>query len=1566
MLAVALFMFSASLVPQYLVPVSDYNTIQSDTNIPVFGEPFTEKERFFSLSDESAQGVLDPLTIEQVGFTHSGTISARTDTNPNVAYSMFLDESHGWLGSRADVYVRDLTMLYALNGTFSEGTSAGNTIYPNGVPDYYPYGWGATSSFGDPNEIQRVRYENTGREYILVENKARNTNNPQHEFTHYAGTTVFWNQTIDTGSATDFILSFDYLYDRGPIDGTGPDPVPGTGYVEVAVDSSVIYSISLKDLAERDLWYSTGEIPITIGAASGPVDFTIGIRINSTFVLDADEDYDYDNPAEDGFDNAEFFTVLFDDVSFIAADPPSFEQVDLQYTVEGITRPILGSNGAGSASVPKSDYWTIDPVDMQISSNTTVSFEYDAYLRSHRFSDSTWTTAPTAFGAQYSVNLDESPQIQFYTYLGFLGDYVNLTTRAWFPSDWENVTVLDPFLTDETSSCDVYPDYVEIPTSLMSQLGWWAFSLESPNYIKSIKVEKFNLGTWSADTIYRSGNRSRVAVEIGTLSDTPDPLNLVNVTWHLPNGTIWASDSVSGGVDGVIDSVPHTFGSLNTSAGLWQTCVSWHNGTEVAFGSTTFEVHHATILTPYDPSIDNVEAGDVITNFVYFRDVENGEYLLDPSATVSANWSVSTLFFGTDLINNRWVRTFDTSLIGPGNNSVIVTANLQYYDEATCIFYVYTSFSNNELTIDNPPTEVGLGDIFPVTFQYRDQYGTGIPGADITITFTGTAGGLSWLTPDDLGGGSYSVDITAEHSGNYALSILAEKDLYEAAEDTLFVLVGEISTTFTMENGSAAVIPFGQTVNLVVRYTNGTGHGLDSATISVASMIPSTGMNVGAPTPLGNGYFSLLLDPQETNTFTLLLNASLQDHETKFQSFTLTTTPIGSRLTAEQSSEVITTDQTCMVTLNLTSVLYGQLDGATILPYNPHSGLSFSAVTPLGGGLYTINISSTVPDSYQIVFIAYADNHNDATTSMPLGVIITPTHLRVSDGLSSASVEFFQGYDLLVFFERTISPANITGASIQVNFTRVDTLDWVLIPLANGYIIRFTTDMVGRWDFTVTASKTDFQSDDFEFTLFITEIGTDLSGFSPSEPLSFGQNFTYTFHYYLVGNSSAGIAGATVFATGSGSDWISIDDLGNGYYNITVETQGLGNRVVELTFRKTGYQERSTPFSFVVNPTLVVVNVRSINWNQFEDIVLTIHLTESGTGNPITNATVTYALYYQSVEEASGVLEELSDGWYNATFSAIWRQDDDAFDLRVFMVKENHALQGGFHSINISTVPNPAEEWNRYVQAIVPQIGFGTGFVIVVIVGQIVYSRRKKRQIAIDVANKRRFDDADNIIGIIVMHKVSGIPVYSRIVKGGFEEGIVAAFISAVTHFREEFEMLEEEAVRVVPISDIIRAVQTRNLICAFITVRSASIDHNRKMEAYAMQVGTYLDDLFDGLRPAAVLDEKITQMLDYIFETTMDGSLNNFYKISTSKKFPRKYRPLEELMIAEETKHCSKPILLARGVAKFGVSEAHGCTLVLEAIEKQLIAQCEDEETLVSEINFAEYLMEREANGES
>ena len=274
----------------------------------------------------------------------------------------------------------------------------------------------------------------------------------------------------------------------------------------------------------------------------------------------------------------------------------------------------------------------------------------------------------------------------------------------------------------------------------------------------------------------------------------------------------------------------------------------------------------------------------------------------------------------------------------------------------------------------------------------------------------------------------------------------------------------------------------------------------------------------------------------------------------------------------------------------------------------------------------------------------------------------------------------------------------------------------------------------------------------------------------------------------------------------------------------------------------------------------------SLTVTEGTDFDITIELTEQGTDEPIKGAMVTFRLTPAGTTVA-GEFAEMTEtdtpGVYSATYRIPLYLATTQYNLEIKIDKDNYELTG---EIFLQSIAKYNDDFLRMIPIIT---GSGvTAFGIIALVGVLrVRSVRRKAQIEEDLMHKRRFDDADNIIGVIVMHKNSGIPVYSRIVKGGFEEGIVAAFISAVTHFREEFEMFDEEAMKVIPISDIIRAVQTKNLICAFVTIRSASIEHNRKMEAYGEQVATYLDDFYTESRPSGALDSRIAEILDYVFD---------------------------------------------------------------------------------------------------
>ncbi|MHA2211441.1 MAG: hypothetical protein ACXABV_19985, partial [Candidatus Thorarchaeota archaeon] len=693
-------------------------------------------------------------------------------------------------------------------------------------------------------------------------------------------------------------------------------------------------------------WYSIENLPITIPSAGSVLNFSIGFVVDSTFDLNADADNDGDGYA-DGIANTFYLTTWFDNIEFVGQSAPSFQSVDMQFSAGATTATITGSLGAGSAVIPNATNWDTHPVQTSISSNTSVSFDYEAKLLSHRYIDSNSATIASALGVNYLISPDISADLSFYTYLGSLGDYQNLNLSIEHPYDWENVTVWDPQSSDVTSQCVISQGLIVIPTALLiDRLGWWFITIQSPNYASFLVPEVYDSSgdVWNPETIFRSGNRSRVAVSIGSGLETPDPLNLVNLTWIMPNGTIWHQESKSGGINGDIDSSELEFGPLNTTAGEWQVRVLWTNGTELASGETLLEIHHRATLIPR-VSLIEAESGEDVWAQLEYRDNETGQIIIEdePGSFMNGNWSASIVPFDPNPSQKWWEASFDTTLLSAGDWTVVVSAHRNYFDNVSCQFTVRLLSVGNSLTIDVTNAEVDLGATHIATFTYADSIGGGIDNALVNVTIDGPVGGISWIPPaNELGGGDYSIEFNTHISGTYRIFITASRTFYEEATDTLFLLVGELGSNFTILNPSPDNIQYGENYTLQVRYTNRSGDGLAGATVEIISVTPSTGLSIAPAVDEGNGIYSFLIVPTITKTYEISFRANITNYKVGLGSFILSVNRISGSLSLNYSSQTISLDQSCIVTLNFTSDLNGTIGGGYVAPLFEPAGLIFS------------------------------------------------------------------------------------------------------------------------------------------------------------------------------------------------------------------------------------------------------------------------------------------------------------------------------------------------------------------------------------------------------------------------------------------------------------------------------------------------------------------------------------------------------------------------------------------------------------------------------------------------
>jgi hypothetical protein len=519
---------------------------------------------------------------------------------------------------------------------------------------------------------------------------------------------------------------------------------------------------------------------------------------------------------------------------------------------------------------------------------------------------------------------------------------------------------------------------------------------------------------------------------------------------------------------------------------------------------------------------------------------------------------------------------------------------------------------------------------------------------------------------------------------------------------------------------------------------------------------------------------------------------------------------------------------------------------------------------------------------------------------------------------------------------------------IDVTFTSGNALPFVVTQIGDYYSIRLNAIHIGPSRLSITADKADHAQKEVEFLLTVVEIDTAVNTISLVDALYYGRAYTFNFHYTISGNGT-GVGGAMLNVTGIDSEWIGYRELGTGEYEVNITPGNIGEFIAAIRFSRNGFREQTTNLVFEVDSIRINVDILSqSNWVWNTPLVFSLSVTESDTGDPISNAVVTYVLLRFDGVVDDGQLNEtsLGSGVYTGTASTDW---DERGGLKVrFSISKAFFEWDSYLELEIVEILPPDQVNLRFLYVWGPRIGLVVGAVVSLGIGQRAYSKRRREYIARALEVKRRFDDANNLIGIVILHKTSGLPVYSNILKGGFEEGMISAFITAITHFRSEFDRDDyDHAFEILPISDIIRAVPTRNLVCAFITVSSASMQQEARMIEFAKGVSRLMDD-DSAVRPTEVNNIVIADVLEKFFDEVMEGFLLRYYKRGRAGSFPKRYRCLEEALNFTEAADCSRPTYLATVMTDHcKITEAEASLLVLESIEAELIVPCSKHEVI-------------------
>ncbi len=337
----------------------------------------------------------------------------------------------------------------------------------------------------------------------------------------------------------------------------------------------------------------------------------------------------------------------------------------------------------------------------------------------------------------------------------------------------------------------------------------------------------------------------------------------------------------------------------------------------------------------------------------------------------------------------------------------------------------------------------------------------------------------------------------------------------------------------------------------------------------------------------------------------------------------------------------------------------------------------------------------------------------------------------------------------------------------------------------------------------------------------------------------------------------------------------------------------------------------------------------SVSIDDEEEFTAAVHLYDQDNGYAIlAGAAVIGNLSSQIVSFSPN----LARSWWEAAFNV---SDLAAGEYEIEISITIPFYDAAVCSIQL-TVPDAGS-----LYAIAFRAGFLGGLALLLVGVGLTYGRRyymsvmARRNLEL-IGLKSRFDDVKNLLGFLTIQRLTGLSVYSKVLKGVFQESMLGSFISAISHFRDEFSM-SEPIWTAIPITEAITAVQSEQLIFAIITVDPASQRLKENLEDFARAVGGLYDSDEHIARPTGLtpeVSESVRNVLDPLFESYFDGALLDKY-VGVKKTIPDHLRPVMDAFASTEIDHGLSPEQIVRSVVLLGYTELRAYRCVLDAVTK-------------------------------
>ena len=347
------------------------------------------------------------------------------------------------------------------------------------------------------------------------------------------------------------------------------------------------------------------------------------------------------------------------------------------------------------------------------------------------------------------------------------------------------------------------------------------------------------------------------------------------------------------------------------------------------------------------------------------------------------------------------------------------------------------------------------------------------------------------------------------------------------------------------------------------------------------------------------------------------------------------------------------------------------------------------------------------------------------------------------------------------------------------------------------YYIEFSTlyiDSIGTYELSINFSAPAYQPQYHRFQFEITKQSVTLNVLINNGIIS--ENSLYSAFFYDDINISSQIISQIEGSLISGGklSWIignyeqNITEKSNFWYNdsisCTPEYFNLGINYIYLKFEHDNYKNKTFGFQILLNQIeLEVVPIDFVDTIKVDiggNLLFHIRILSSQTSNFIENATVSYFWQY-----GYGSLEETSPGFYELNLN-LPENLEGTFKFDLTVTQESTIYKPTHFSFFLVIGEPSFPAFIIWIIIISLVIGIGV-LGSLSLRSYVILPRKRKKQSEL-ISRTQKYKDMENIQAIVLIHKLSGIPLFSRsysILEKQKKE-LFSGFIQAITTIGEE------------------------------------------------------------------------------------------------------------------------------------------------------------------------------------